>query len=263
MPPRSSYEPGCPCWVDLQAPDVDAAMSFYTELFGWTAEEQFDDAGTRIYVMFSQDGHSVAGLGPQPPGMSGAPAVWTTYVAAADVDAVAERARSAGGQVALAPMDVVDAGRMAALVDPTGATVAVWQPRAHVGAGLVNEPNTLTWNELLTRDVATAKKFYAAVFGWGYETTPTGERGEYTVLKLDGRDVGGLMAMPANVPDEAPNHWNVYFAVADTNALAARVEELGGHLVAGPTDTPVGRIATLHDPQGGSFSVITPNQPAD
>ena len=65
MPEFTSHPPGTPNWVDLMTPDVDAAKAFYTTVFGWDGEDQLDDEGNRIYVMFSLGGKSVAGLGGQ------------------------------------------------------------------------------------------------------------------------------------------------------------------------------------------------------
>ena len=63
-------------------------------------------------------------------------------------------------------MDVMDLGRMAVFADPTGAVFGVWQPKAFAGADLVNEPVSLVWNEVHTRDTDTDKAFYNSVFGW-------------------------------------------------------------------------------------------------
>ena len=76
----TSHAIGSPCWVDLMSPDVDASTAFYRAVFGWEATDQHDDEGNRIYVMFTLDGKSVAGLGGQPPGMDGMPPVWDTYI---------------------------------------------------------------------------------------------------------------------------------------------------------------------------------------
>jgi predicted enzyme related to lactoylglutathione lyase len=70
---------------------------------------------------------------------------------------------------------------------------------------------------------------------------------------VDGRQVGGTMSPP--MPG-VPNHWHVYFAVADADAAAAKAVELGGQVLVEPFDTPVGRIAVLMDPQGANFSVL-------
>jgi predicted enzyme related to lactoylglutathione lyase len=120
---------------------------------------------------------------------------------------------------------------------------------------LVNEPGALAWNELSTRDTATAKNFYIEVFGWEAETADMGGM-EYTTWKLNGNDVGGMLAMPAEVPPEVPAHWLAYFATADCDATVATATGLGATLLAGPTDIPPGRFAVLADPTGAMFGVI-------
>ena len=63
----------------------------------------------------------------------------------------------------------MDVGRSAVFADPMGAAFSIWQPRAHKGAGLVDEPGTYSWSELVTTDVPAASRFYETVFGWGTE----------------------------------------------------------------------------------------------
>ena len=77
--------------------------------------------------------------------------------------------------------------------------------------------------------------------------------GQYTVFEAGGQQVGGSMAPP--MPG-VPNHWQVYFAIADADAAAAKVGELGGAVMVEPFDIPVGRIAVVSDPQGAVFSII-------
>lgn len=208
--------------------------------------------------IFTQGGKAVAGAGPIQ--AEGQPPVWTTYVTVEDADATVERVKEAGGAVLMEPMDVMTAGRMAVLADPGGAAFAVWQPREHVGAELVNEPVSLAWNELRTRDPEGAKEFYSSVFGWG--AMPFGEMEGYTVWTLGGsapeNGRGGMIDMAGTpIPDGVPPHWDVNFAVADVDATAARCGELGGEVVVPPMDIPVGRMAALRDPTGATFTAIT------
>jgi predicted enzyme related to lactoylglutathione lyase len=246
---RASYAPGTPSWVDLESPDTDASAAFYAGLFGWEATEPGPVEETGGYRMFLLRGQHVAGLGPQ---MNPGPPHWTSYVTVASCDAAAARVRELGGTTFFDPMDVLDVGRMCVFADPTGAVLALWEPRSHQGAALVNEPGTLCWNELSTRDVPAARAFYTGLFGWG-----TNESEGYTEWQLDGQAVGGMLETPPMVPAEVPAHWLVYFAVSDTDACVATAQSLGGTLVFGPMDIPVGRFATLLDPQGAMFAVIT------
>src|SRR5580658_3573012 len=241
MPVRTSYTQGTPNWVDLQTPDQDAAKPFYSGLFGWTYDDQPMPEG-QVYSMAMLGEYAVAAIAPQPPEMvaAGAPPMWNTYLAVDSADDAAARAQAAGGTIAMAPFDVTDAGRMAFVLDPSGAAVAFWQASQHIGATLVNEPGTVTWNELITTDPSAAA-FYEQVLGVTTSVMDMGA-GEYTLFEVDGQMVGGTTApqMPG-----APNHWHVYFAVGDADATVAKVAELGGAVVVEPFDTPVGRLAVV------------------
>jgi uncharacterized protein len=251
MSERTSYEPGTPSWVDLATPDPDAAKRFYGELFGWEAVDPGPPEETGGYAMFQLRGKQIAGIGPL---MSPEqPAVWSTYISTDDADAAAARAKEAGGQVIVEPMDVMDAGRMAFVMHPAGGAVGLWQPKRHTGAELVNEPGALAWNQLHTRDKAAATAFYGAVFGW------TGaDFGGMGVFNLGEAGIGGFADMPAGTPDEVPPFWMTVFGTADTDATAAKTAELGGQVASPPSDIPdVGRFAVLADPQGVYFGVIS------
>lgn len=260
MPVFTSHSTGSPCWVDLASPDVAASKAFYAAVFGWEATDQHDDAGNLIYVMFTQDGKNVAGLGGQAPGMEGMPPAWNTYVAVDDVASTVAKATAGGGTVIAPPMEVMEAGEMAVFADPTGAVISVWKANQHIGAELCNEPNSLSWNELVTRDLDTARTFYSDVFGWNITGQDMGPSGMYWVV--EGGEYGGwagMMEMPTQMPDMVPNHWTVYFAVADVDATMAAITAHGGSQVQAPFDIPgVGRMAVAHDPAGGSFALMQP-----
>jgi predicted enzyme related to lactoylglutathione lyase len=251
MPTRTSYQPGTPSWVDLASADLAASSAFYSTVFGWEAKDQGPESGH--YHMMELGGVAVAGAGPIM--MEGQPPAWTTYVSVTDADESIAKVKAAGGSVFVEPMDVLDVGRMAVFADPTGAAAAVWQPRRHLGAGLVNEPGALAWNELSTRDTAAAERFYGEVFGWEAESGDMGGM-VYTTWKLDGQDIGGMMTMPAEVPAEVPSYWLAYFGTADCDAAVATATGLGATLHAGPMDIPAGRFAVLADPAGAMFGVI-------
>ena len=260
MPQFTSYQPGTPCWVDLMSPDTDASGAFYSKLFGWDVEALFDDQGNKIYAQFRLGGKIVAGLGGQPPGMEGMPAIWNTYIAVDDCSAAAERVAAAGGSVFMAPMQVMQAGHMAVFADTTGAAFSVWQAGDHFGSEVANDPNTWSWNELMSSDVEAAKAFYSAVFGWTYEDQDMGDAGTYTVIAGgDNGGLGGIMSRMPDMPVEVPDNWSVYFTVEDAAAVAAMVGELGGHAAVPPFPIPgVGTCAVLADPHGGIFSVLEP-----
>ena len=249
----TSYQPGTPSWVDIGVGDFDAAMAFYGGLFGWTFEEGSEEAGGYRNALLGDK--RVAGFGPkQNPG----PPFWSTYISTADVDETAAKVTAAGGSVIMPPMDVLDVGRMAIFTDDDGVFFSVWQAGTHPGAELVNEPGSLSWNELNTRNADAAKAFYSAVFGW---TSETGESPTmtYTQWYRDGDVVGGMLHMGPQIPAEVPAHWLVYFAVDGTDAAVEKVKELGGSVMVPPFDIDAGRFAVVADPEGAHFAVITLN----
>ncbi|HZQ79411.1 MAG TPA: VOC family protein [Acidimicrobiia bacterium] len=246
------YEHGVPSWVDLGTPDIPKAIEFYAGLFGWQIEQGPPEVGG--YSMAMYKGKPAAGIGPQ---MNPGPPYWTTYVSVDSADQALARARDAGGKVLMEAMDVMDVGRMGIIQDPIGAVISVWEPRAHIGAGIVNEPNTYGWSELVTTDTEASKPFYGAVFGWDSETHGEGGPMAYTEWKVGGRSVAGMMQKPPMMPAEVPPHWGVYFTVDGTEAAMDKVKELGGQVLMGPMDVEPGKIAVVQDPQGAVFNIIT------
>src|SRR5262245_64470153 len=132
------------------------------------------DAGAVYSIAKIGDGQ-VAAIAPQSPELAaaGAPPMWNTYLAADSVDDATAKVGQAGGTVAMAPFDVMDAGRMSFVMDPGGAAVALWQANQHIGATLVNEPGAVTWHELIT-DNPDAVPFYEQVLGVTTTTADTG-----------------------------------------------------------------------------------------
>ena len=257
MGKRERYEPGTFCWVDLGTTDPAGAKAFYGGLFGWEAVDM--PASGMTYTMLRLGGDDVAALYEQDAEQraQGIPPSWFHYVSVEDADATAARARELGGTVQGEAFDVLDSGRMAIVQDPTGAWFAVWQPRAHIGARRVNEPGTLTWNELQSRDPDTAASFYGGLFGWEMERIEQDGRLAYVTIKNGGRTNGGIMPMGEQHGD-APPHWLAYFVAESADDTAARVRELGGGVLAEPFDVPntSGRIAVVRDPQGAVFALF-------
>jgi len=261
MPERTGYANGVPSWVDLGTTDVEGAKSFYGAVFGWETVDVPTDQGVP-YTMASKNGKLVAGMGPIPPDQAaaGMPPMWNSYVNVDSVDETLAAVTEAGGQVLMPAMDVMETGRMAFIADPTGAAIGLWQPGTHIGAELVNEHGSFTWNELMTDDTSAASAFFATVFGWRAEVTemPTGL---YTSFWADGNVEGnaaaGMMAKTEEM-GEFPNYWGVYFTVDDVEATLALVKDNGGQVLMPPVDAPeVGRFAVIQDPQGATATVIT------
>jgi hypothetical protein len=127
-----------------------------------------------------------------------------------------------------------------------------------------NKPvhGTFCWNELMTRDVKAAGKFYSELIGW--EVADSGMPGiDYSLLKAGDTEAGGMMAMPVEVPDQVPSHWMAYITVDDVDSLVEKIPALGGTILHGPQDIPgVGRFITAQDPTGATVGLITLSPPA-
>jgi predicted enzyme related to lactoylglutathione lyase len=268
MSERDGYAPGVPCWVANVHPDPEQAASFYTQLFGWEAENLMPPDSPGKYFLCRLRGRAVAAVvsehgAPPPPA-----ATWGTHIWVESADESAAKVIAAGGSVVGEPFDSPGGGRMAVLSDPSGAVFCVWAPGQHRGAQVVNEPGAWSMSMLNTRDPKGAKAFYGTVFGWETDTFDLGEAGEITLWRLPGyeggepeqpvaRDVIGTMAPMSDdqASEEAPPHWSVDFWVNDADASAEKAAELGGKVVAPPFATAVGSTAVLADPQGATFSV--------
>lgn len=261
MSERSSYLSGTPSWVELGTPDMVASVAFYGALFGWEVPESENAEQTGGYRIALKDGKPAAGM--MPLMQEGQPPAWTAYVSVDDADAIAAAVKEAGGNVIAEPMDVMDLGKMAVFADPTGAVFGIWQPGTFLGAGVVNEPGAIAWNELGTRDTPAAKDFYGAVFGWVAADIDMGEMGDYTRWKLGEGSVGGMLDITGRLPDEIPAHWLTYFAVQDSDAAIETVKDKGGSVAFGPVDIPVGRFAVVQDPHGAAFAVIELSEEAE
>jgi uncharacterized protein len=240
---------GTPTWIDLGVPDLDRALEFYGAVFGW----EFD-VGPAEYGRYTScllRGRRVAALSAMHE--PGADCFWNVYLATPDCDRTAERARAAGGVLLAEPMDVMDQGRMAIVRDPVGAQFGLWQGRAHTGAQVVNEPGALVRNDLVTPTPEPARLFYAAVFNFSLDRNEDLPEFDFTFLRRpDGHEVGGIMGAPA----ASASAWSTTFEVAGTDAVVQRAVDAGGSSPGGQ-DFLYGRLATITDPFGAEFSVIT------
>jgi len=274
MPDRDGYIPGVPCWIDTSQPDPDAAVSFYSDLFGWEFEDVMPPDSEGKYFIARIRGRDVAAVGSIP---EAAPpqATWNTYIWVESADETASKARDAGGNVVMEPFDVMEAGRMAVLTDPEGAMFCVWQANQQKGAQIVNEHGSVNFNTLNTRDIEGAKSFYGSVFGWetielpggalmwtlpGYgdfleQDNPGLQKGMAEMGAPEGFAdvVAALMPLGEDQPDPPPN-WGVTFAVDEADEIADKATELGGTVLVPPMDAPWVRMTVIADPQGATLT---------
>jgi uncharacterized protein len=269
MSERDGYQAGVPCWIDTWQPDADAAVSFYTQLFGWQAEDTMPPDSSGKHFMCRLRGRDVAAVASRPGKAPATAPAWGTYIWVESADGTAAEASRTGGSVVMEPFAALDGGRIAIVADPAGAVFGVWQPGGHKGAQLVNEAGAWSMSLLNTRDPEGSKAFYGSLFGWEAETMELGGD-EITMWRLPGfvggepmqpvpRDLVAVMAPMSGdqFADGTPSHWSVDFWVDDVDATADKAANLGGEVIAPPYDIPGAgfRQAVLADPQGAGFSI--------
>jgi len=120
-----------------------------------------------------------------------------------------------------------------------------------------HQPGAFCWIEAATTDARSARTFYESLFGWTSEDFPTGPESSYTILRLRGRDIGGLYQL-----DEARKargvvpHWLTYVAVASADESAEKARSMGATVLQPPFDAQeFGRMAVVQDPQGAVFAI--------
>lgn len=260
MPPIDQQVPGSFCWFELGTTDLPAAKQFYQTLFGWGVTDE-PIGPNEVYSFFTVEGrHAAAGYAlPEAERAKGWPARWIVYIQVENVDATAAKATAAGGTLLAAPLDVMDAGRMALVQDPTGATFALWQKKRHGGVGVVQELGTAVWADLSTPDQARAGRFYSDLLGWKMsagKNKPEAVPGQYFHI-VNGDDFIGGIPPPDHRDPHTPAHWLVYFSVADCRASLAHATALGAKVLFGPmTIEDTRTFATLADPQGAAFAIV-------
>lgn len=282
---------GSPVWIDYTAANFARQKAFYSELFGWSFEDQGEEFGH--YCMIRAGDHVIGGamdadLTAAHTGEPAQPAAWSVYLKTDDIDATAAATREHGGQVVVEPMGVGPLGRMALAMSAGGEAVGFWQPGEFAGHDLPLAEGTSVWFEVMSTDYDADAEFYRQVAGW--DVAPMGPTGEtatdddeagddetgqgaagasddadaagdmprYATNFAGERATSGLCDASAWLPEGTPSYWRVYFQVADTPAALATIEKHGGRVLDGPMDSPFGRVTTVADPAGATFQL---NQP--
>lgn len=253
-----SVETGTPIWVDLGTTDLDAAKAFYADVLGWnftsTGEEFGNYQMVDVGVPVGGAALNMKETGEPDPDM---PAWFTVYLKVDDAAAAVEQVVAHGGTVFVAPMAVGPLGTMAIVAAPSGAAFGLWEPAEFDGFDTSGRPGTAVWFDSNSTDFDADAAFYRDVFGWEITDEPMAEGMRYVTNAPGDRARAGLMDAAAILPEGVPAHWQVAFAVADTDASVARVVELGGSVVMPAQDSPYGRYAVVADPQGAPFGVIS------
>jgi len=257
MPNIDHHAPGSFCWIELATSDQNAAKSFYGALFGWKTND-IPMGPDGVYTMFELDGReAAAGYTLRPDQQSaGVPPNWMIYVAVANADETASRVAGLGGTVLAPAFDVQEHGRMSIIQDPTGATFAIWQAKAHTGIQIGGVDGTLCWADLNSPDRDKAAPFYSELFGWQFLPGKDGDAGGYLHIKNGEEFIGG--AVPSKfLPPGAPPHWLAYFLTSSCDAVTEKAKSLGASVMVPPSDIEgAGRFSVVADPQGAVFALF-------
>ena len=257
MPTINKHAPGNFCWVELATTDQSAAQSFYSEIFGWSADN-IPIGPNEVYTIFQlEERHAAAACTIRPEQLQhGVRPHWALYIAVQDADASARRAAELGGKVLAAAFDVGDAGRMAVLQDPSGAAFSIWQPNINPGIGIAGVPGTLCWADLNTSSRDRAAQFYSDLFGWQIMKEDEDPAHDYWHIKNGEEFIGGIPPV-VHLHPGTPAHWLAYFNVSDCDLTAGEAKKFGATVYMPPTDfEDVGRISVIADPQGATFAVF-------
>ncbi len=252
MPQRENVPEGAPCWIDLWTSDVDSSRHFYSELFGWEAQEPAAEFGG--YFMFTRNGVPVAG-GMGDMGDMKADNAWKIYFNTSDMNETVALGESAGAHFVFPPEPVANMGVQAVLNDPSGAPLGAWQGIEFPGFMIMGEHGTPAWFELHTRDYHTAVDFYTHVFHLGTETVADSDEFRYATLTSGGEQVAGILDASGAPHEVEASRWLGYWYVDDINETLEVVKKLGGNVIDDAMDSPYGLIATVSDPSGAVFKL--------
>jgi len=258
--PTGKHETGRIVWRDLISDKPAESRRFYEELFGWEFEgvgNLFNLGGEDAYSLIRHNGRLIGGMVNEARLQNEADDIsqWVVLMSVADVDEAAAAFAADGGEVLTPPTDVADRGRMAIVVDPQGALLALIQTAE--GDPAWQEPGygDFLWDELWTTDLAAATGFYRNMTGLEEDDVEVGEDRAYRMLNRGDQPTFGMMTHPF---EEKRPVWVTYIRVEDPAAITARVAELGGTVYLDAQDRPLGgQVALIADPSGAGIALQT------
>ncbi|MCP3426464.1 VOC family protein [Rothia sp. AR01] len=259
---------GSPVWLELTTDQAGLVRDFYARLLGWRVTDEEMPGFGMIYQGETLVGGFIDSTRFDNFGASdaeGVPNAWTVYLRTDDLDAALAAVEETDGRVLMPIRDVEGQGRFSIVSAPDGAVLGVWELGEFDGLAFPMTPGSPVWFETLSTDYDAAVPFYERALGWnvvpmGGEDGGEGDVDEggvrYATHGPDGEGGAGICAADSFLPDGVPSFWRAYFLVEETDAAVRTVQELGGHLLDGPMDSPFGRVATVADPGGATFQLV-------
>ena len=244
-------------WYDLVSKRPKASRDFLVQLFGWTASDTAMPDGTP-YTSFSSGNDLICGLIPlnESRDYEGGRAYWITYIQVERLFSAITRAQRQGGEVLSEAQPIPDLGSYQFIRDPDGALISLVEARHRVlTPGFAW--NSVTWNELVCRQIKSCEAFYQSVVGW--DTAPADGELDYSFFTSSGANIAGFLDMSAQTFEGLRPGWQTYFSVENVDQTTEKVEACGGHVAVSPFDLPgVGRLAIIIEPGEAILNLLTP-----
>lgn len=246
------------CWAELLAKDIQRSSQFYLNLFGWNQDSMPLNLEEN-YFFFQLGAVSIAGGMQLSEKMlaNKVPAQWYPYILVQDIHETVKSAVALGATVMKDVSDVTTRGKMAVLLDPTGAVFNLWQATGE-SSGYVVSKNTVGqvgWYELVTQDTDKAGKFYTELFNWSLRNIKLYPGRVYNTFLQQNKSIAGMLSPRSG--DKGDSRWNIYFVIKNIQDFIRRAQELGAVVCYDPlTVRDVGTFSMLRDPDGTFFSVI-------
>ena len=250
--PTQRHVQGKFVWFDLFTSDLAAVQPFYEALFGWSFHQT--TAGEKQVLTITREGVPIANaVSVDRTRIKDGSSRWLSYMSVHDVDQMLLRIEQHQGSVYMPTRDLPERGRLAVVMDPDGALFALL---TSVAGDPPDEPykmNHFMGAEVWARSRPAAIGFYRTLVGYELELVDVGRDEPYPLLMAGNRPRAGVVQIPWD--DVEPN-WLPYIAVADVDAVAGRVEPLGGRLLIEPDpEIRAGNVAIIADPSGAVFAV--------
>jgi hypothetical protein len=237
MPIFKEHASGMPCWIDsMVSNSVDriALIDFFTKVFDWQFELGTEEMG--YYSIARSNGEPVLGIGEQVDGRG----VWVTYFTTEDIQATCQQVTVEGAQVFFPPIQIMNLGWMALVMDPVGVLHGLWQPIDFHGFGVLYEPNSLGWFDHVSENIEEASKYYKSVLNAG-----SMNEGEMKVLT---RGEQWFASISYGNAEEQPAQWMPVYVVDSLERIKTKVRSLGGEIIIEEMEVPGSAISVFREP---------------
>lgn len=236
---RAEKSPGSFAWFDLVTTQPQAAQSFYSQLFGW----RFEDSPSERVDVITNGRRLVGGLVTAEEGNGSR---WKPVLSVSETETAVAIAKGKGGKL-IDPIVPTTRGTLAAITDPTGAPLTLYDGDEGIPLGSSPRDGEWVWADLLTPDTNSAKAFYRALVGFDTRLEERPGLDRFEIFTLADHDRGGLIKVTRK---QANPGWLPYIQVADLDQTLARAQELGGTVAVRQDD-----VAVLQDPTGAAIGV--------